>query len=219
MLFGVWFFVFGAICLAVGIFLLVEWVDFSKSALSTDGVIVDISRHYDHKRKEVEHDVTVEYIVDGIRYVRPLGYYYSSMEVGQTVTVNYDPEDPDHIMSSPYLPLGLLAVFFLVFGGIGAGFIIAEITNIKTINRLAEEEKYIICDNMTERVEVDANVKVNHVYYKQMNFIYRDQYGREYVFSSRPYHPDKNPFLDGKSVTVYVDIENNPKKYYLSIEE
>lgn len=218
MLFGISFSAFAVICIAAAVSLLVIWANFSRNSLSTDGIIVDINSRYNHNSESTEYDVIVEYAVDGQIYSRTLGYYSSSMKIGQTVTIYYDPENPSHIMNSPYFACAILAVLILAFGGVGGGFIIYEIVNMNTINRLAAEDKYIICDGMTERVEVNANVRVNGMHYKQMNFIYRDSQGYEYVFSSRPYHPNKNPFLDGQSVTVYVDIEKNPKKYYVSEE-
>lgn len=219
MLIGIWFSAFAVICIATVVFWLVSWANFSKNALSTDGVIIDIRGYYNRNSKSTEYDVIVEYTVGGVLYTRSLGYYSSAMEIGQTVTVIYDSEDPDHMMSKPYFECAVIAIFILVFGGAGTIFIVTEILNMQRINRLADEDKYIICDHTCEREEVSAHVKVNRVYYRQTNFIYRDMYGREYVFSSRPYHPEKNPFLDGQSVTVYVDIEKDPKKYYISSEK
>lgn len=216
MLFGICFSAFAVICITACVFLLISWADFRKYSLSTNGIIVDITSRYNHNRESTEYDVIVEYAVDGKIYSRSLGYYSSSMKIGQTVTINYDPENPSRIMNAPYFACAIMAILILAFGGVGGGFIVYEFVHMNTINRFAAEDKYIICDGMTERVEVDANVRVNGVCYKQMNFIYRDSQGYEYVFSSRPYHPDKNPFLDGQSVTVYVDFENNPKKYYVS---
>lgn len=213
MIIGIWFAAFAVLVLAVGILLMVRWANFSKTCESTQAVITDIyaSGHGDSRT----YHVIVDYQVDGENYSGQLGYYNSSMRRGQTVTVYYDPKDPGFTMESPYLACGIMSIFVLVFGGIGFGFVASEFRNKRIINRLADEDKYIILDARTERREVRAGVKVNRVHYVQTDFIYRDQFGNEYVFSSRPYPPGKCPFDPYQSVTVYVDLENNPKKYYV----
>ena len=197
----------------VGIIIMTSWVNFSKTCESTDAVIKSIRTS--HSGDSTTHHVRVEYVVDGEIYQNDLGYYNSSMKRGQTVTVYYNPEDPYDTMVRPYFACGMIVVFVLIFGGIGFGMVFSEFRNKKIINRLAEENKYIVLDSRTERREVRAGVKVNNVHYVQTNFIYRDQYGGEYVFSSRAYPPGKCPFDPWQSVTVYVDIEKNPKKYYV----
>ena len=210
---GGFFAAFAVIMFMVGVGMMIGWASFSKTCESTDAVITSIerTRHGKHKR----HRVTVEYSVDGEVYSGSLGYYISSMRRGQHVTVYYDPEDPSYTMSKPYIACAAIAVFDLIFGALGVIMLGGEFRNKKIINRLAEEGKYIILDGSVERREVSANVKVNDVRYMQTDFIYRDRYGYEHVFSSRAYPPGRCPFDPWQSVTVYVDIENNPKKYYV----
>ena len=213
MLIGMAFAAFAVMVLAAGIVIIARWVDFSRTCESTQAVITDIYRT-GHGDSEKYH-VMVEYRVDGRRYSGQLGYYTSSMKRGQIVTVHYDPEDPGFTMDSPYLACGIMSIFVLVFGGIGFGFVFSEFRNKRIINRLADEDKYIVLDTQAERREVRSGVTVNRVNYVQTDFVYRDQFGKEYVFSSRPYPPGKCPFDPYQSVTVYVDLENNPKKYYV----
>lgn len=213
LLLGGWFAAFGVLILAAGVIIVVQWVDFSKTCESTEAIITDIytTGHGDSRT----HHVVVDYEVDGEIYSNSLGYYTSSLRRGQKVTVYYNPENPYDTMNRPYAACAAIAVFFLIFGGIGFGFLFSEFRNKKIINRLAEEDKYIILDSRTERREVRAGVKVNNVRYVRTDFIYRDQFGGEFVFSSVAYPPGKCPFDPWQSVTVYVDMEKNPKKYYV----
>lgn len=208
---------FAVIMFIVGVAMLIGWSNFSKTCESTEAVITSMYRtgHGKHRR----HHVIVEYEVDGEVYSGDLGYYVSSMRRGQYVTVYYDPENPDYIMSKPYVACAAIAVFDLIFGTLGFGFLIPEFRNKKVINRLAEEGKYIVLDGSVERRESAANIKVNDVRYMQTDFIYRDGYGQEYVFSSRAYPPGRCPFNPWQDVIVYVDIENNPKIYYVCTDD
>lgn len=208
-----------AVFIAICAFFLIRWFDFKKDCVSTEAVIVDIRSSYNSSNDSTDYDVTVEYIADGKIYRRPLEYYISSMREGQSVTIYYDPDDPYKIMNSPYLTCAILLIFILILGGVGTYFWLSEILNKRTINRLAAENKYIVCDDQVERYEGSSNITVNNVRYLQTDFIYHDSDGKEYVFSSRAYHPRKNPFADGRNVTIYVDIEKNPKKYYVHTDD
>ncbi|MCH5192927.1 MAG: DUF3592 domain-containing protein [Oscillospiraceae bacterium] len=216
MTFGIWFSAFALLVLIIDAGMFISWLDFKKDSISTDAVIIGIRSSYDSSDDSENHSVLVEYIVDGEVYRRSPGYYSSSMRTGQHITVYYDRSDPSRIKSDPSSACALMLIFIFVFGGVGAAFLIYELRLKKTVTALIAEGKYIVCDSSVERVEVSAHVKVNRVYYRQTDFFYNAPDGKEYIFSSRPYHPDKNPFIDGQNVIVYVDIEKDPKKYYVS---
>lgn len=219
LLFGISFSAFAVIVIIAGIFLQISWLNFKKNCEVADAVIVDIRSSYNSNRESTDHTVIVEYIVDGEIYRGSLGYYTSRMRIGDQVSVNYDPSDPSHTMANPGFAIGIMVVLILAFGGVGGGFLIYEFSRKKLITALIEEDKYIVCDHTVVREEVSANVTVNKVRYRQMKFFYHAPDGTEHVFSSRPYHPNKNPFIDGNNVIVYVDIEKDPKKYYVSEEK
>ena len=216
LLLGIWFSAFAAIVLIVNVSIFISWLDFKKDSRVTDAVIVSIRSSYDGVDDSTSHKVVVEYIVDGEIYRSSLGYYSSTMRRGQSVKVYYDPSDPSHTMDNATFACAMMLIFILIFGGVGTGFLIYEFRQKKIVTALIEEDKYIVCDSSVERAEVSAHVKVNRTYYRQTDFFYRAPDGKEYKFSSRPYHPDKNPFIDGQNVIVYVDIEKDPKKYYVS---
>ena len=215
LLFGIWFSAFAALVLIIDACIFISWLDFKKNCSVTEAVIVDIYSSYNSSDDSTNYRVTVEYFVDGVLYRERLDYYSSSMRVGQYVNVYYDPENPSRMKSDPSITCALMLIFVLAFGGVGGGFLIYEFRLKKIVMALIDEDKYVVCDHTVMREEVSANVKVNRVRYRQTNFIYHTPDGKEYIFSSRPYHPDKNPFIDGQNVIVYVDIEKNPKKYYV----
>lgn len=216
MLFGICFSAFAALVLIIDACIFISWLDFKKDSAVTEAVILGIRSYYNSSDDSESHSVMVEYIVDGEVYQRPLGYYSSNMRAGQSVTVNYDTSDPSRIKGDPSLSCGLMLIFVFAFGGVGGGFLIYELSLKRVVKALIAEDKYVVCDHTVMREEVSAHVKVNRVWYRQTNFIYHTSDGREYIFSSRPYHPDKNPFIDGNNVIVYVDLEKDPKKYYVS---
>ena len=215
-IFGAGFSAFAVLIIIVGAVIMIQWFDFKKDCKVADGIIVDIRSSYNHRDDSTDHDVIVEYIVDDVVYTSSLGYYTANMRVRDRVSVNYDPDDPSRTMASPGFAVVIMLILILAFGGVGGGFLIYELRHRKLINGLIAEGKYIVCDSSTVREEKSANVTVNHVRYMQTDFIYCAPDGQEYRFSSRAYHPNKNPFIDGQNVIVYVDIEKNPKKYYVS---
>lgn len=216
---GIAFFAVAPLLGAIVVMLIVQWVNFSATAQQTSAIITDITTYHDNDG-DVRHTVWVEYVVDGKVYERVLGSYTSNMREGQSVTVNYDPKDPDRIMQNPTLGCVMLSIFILSFGGVGGGMLFSELRRRSIVNRLAAEEKYIVLDSNCNCMEVPSNYSSNGVRYMQMDFLYYDPVsGQEYTFSSNPYHPLKSPFRFGQNVTVYVDLEKDPKKYYVSFDE
>lgn len=219
LLFGIIFGVVGVVMLCIIIGQLIKWNDFKKTALPAEAVITNIetvvTRDSDGDRT-TKHYVDIEYYADGKTYSGPLGYYSSGMREGDTITVYYDPDNPGYTMSKPYLMCGIMSIFLLVFGGIGAGFLIYEIRMYNFASSLIREDKYVYSEDWHEEI---ANVRVNNVRYRMAVCTYHDSYGREYTFNSQPYHPNKCPFYPGKQIKIYVDIEKDGTKYYVSEDE
>lgn len=75
-----------------------------KSYLPTDAVISKIEEYYDASAGEdgpqYSYDVTVRYTVDGKEYEGPLGYHQDGYEEGQTVSIRYNPENPEKIVQA-----------------------------------------------------------------------------------------------------------------------
>lgn len=218
MLIGTIFFLFGAAGLAAAISMTVNWISCKDSYAEVEAVIADVTRTYSGhgSDRKAHYHVTVEYDYNGEHYEQPLGYYTAGMKEGNTVTIRCNPEDPDEIVSSPAVAVAIFSVFALIFGGIGAGFLIHEIKMKKFVQGLVDNELYVCADYIREKMSA---MRVNNVRYAQAVFGYVDPYGRKYEFESQPYHPLEKPFYPGQQVRVYIDMENNPRKYYIPKEQ
>lgn len=219
-LIGVIFFLFGVAFLIVPAISIAEWTEFKKDAVPVSATITDISTHTtrrtgSHKRRTT-HDVYVEYEYEGKTYSEELDYYTSGMREGDNVDILIDPDNPSKNRSEPYLFAGIMAIFGLIFGGIGAGFLIYQLKKSRYINRLIDEDKFIYAEYSNEQ---QANVTVNNVRYNQAVFVYEDGFGRELTFTSEPYKPSSRPYAPGDTKKVYVDMEADPNRYYVSREK
>lgn len=218
MIIGTVFFLFGAAALAVVISMTANWLSCKDSYAEFDAVITDVTKTYSGhgSNKKSHYEVTVEYDYNGKHYERELGYYTAGMGEGETVTILCNPDHPREIISSPLIPGAILSVFALIFGGIGAGFLMHEIKMKRVVQRLMDNEQYVCADYVREE---PSGMRVNNVRYEQAVFCYVDQYGRKYEFASQPYHPLKKPFYPGQQVRVYVDMEKDARKYYIPEEQ
>ncbi len=219
---GVIFFLFGVVFLIVPIVSVVGWEDFKKDAVPVSATISDIRTHTSRSRssssgkRRTYHDVYVEYEYEGESYYEELDHYTSGMREGDVLDILIDPDDPSKNRSEPYLFSGIMAIVGLIFGGIGAGFLVHEFRRGIIVNRLIAEDKFIYAQYSHEE---KANVTVNKVRYDQSVFVYDDGSGRKMVFKGEPHHPSSRPHIPGDHMKVYVDMENDPNKYYVSREK
>lgn len=219
-LIGGMFFAFGLAFIIVPVISIAGWTEFKKDAVTVSAQITDIDTYRtrsstSHKRR-THHDVYVEYEYEGKTYSEELDYYSSGMKEGDIIDIYIDPENPSRSMNDPFLFSVFFGGFGLVFGGIGAAFLIYEFKKSVYINRLIAEDKFIYAEYQSEE---RANVTVNNVRYNHSVFVYDDGSGRRMTFNSQPHHPNSCPHIKGDTMKVYVDLENNPKKYYVSREK
>lgn len=86
---------------------------------------------YDNVNDEYEtkHDVYISYDTqEGEHYSDvKLGWYYTGMEEGQTITVHYDPDDPEDVRAKEGSTFGFVGMLIMgiVFAIMGAGFAFA----------------------------------------------------------------------------------------------
>lgn len=218
-LIGVIFFLFGVAFLIVPVVMVSGWEDFKKDAVPVTATISDIRTHTSRSssgKRRTYHDVYVEYEYEGESFYEELDHYNSGMREGDEVEILIDPHNPSNNRSEPYLFSFIMAVCGLIFGGIGAGFLIHEQKMSIYINGLIAEDKFIYANYSHEE---KANVTVNKVRYDQSVFVYEDGSGRKMVFKGEPHHPSSRPYIEGDSMRVYVDMENDPKRYYVSREK
>ncbi|MBQ6569575.1 MAG: DUF3592 domain-containing protein [Clostridia bacterium] len=107
--------------------------DSKKVYIETEAVIENIIEEYDSADEEYEYTVYVKYVVDGKQYSN-IQYpgYSSSMKIGDTVTVEYNRDNPSELRNE--IPsfiayvlfgigglclLGVLFIFILAFANRG----------------------------------------------------------------------------------------------------
>jgi len=119
------FLVIGLVLLGIGAYLGIVPAIPKEFVAKTQATILDITTSYGNTttngRRNTTHDVYVEYEVADQKYERMLGYYNSSMAVGQQVEIEYDTRDPNVISSPAGRMLGTiiclaLGVVFAVLG-------------------------------------------------------------------------------------------------------
>jgi hypothetical protein len=90
----------GLIALGIGLF--VSHENFKQNAVETEATIVEIESYYvsSGDDEELRHSVLVQFMADGEVIEGYLGAYNSFMKEGGTVTVLYDPSDPNDFRSS-----------------------------------------------------------------------------------------------------------------------
>ena len=103
--------VMGVLCLVMGIY----YTFFqTKGFLETTGTIVDVEASFDGE--DTTYYPIVEYSVDGVTYTEKLDRGLNQNEVGDDITVHYNPEDPTVIHDSGFIGIYLIVVGVVVIG-------------------------------------------------------------------------------------------------------
>ncbi len=193
----------------------VKWNSFKDKAVSVTAEITDIDTHRERRGSKTKtyHDVYIEYDYNGRHYSEELSYYSSGMAVGDKITVLIDPDKPERNMSDPGVIIGIFLVFVFVFGSIGAAFLVHELRMGAYINGLIRDDKYVYAEYTGEE---PSNLTVNKVRYNQSVFTYDNGFGITMTFHSHPHSPCEQPYSTGDTVKVYVDMEKNANKHYVS---
>lgn len=122
------FMVIGAVFAGFGIYMCTVP---EKERLTTTGTLVEIVESIEAADDQVTHETYVDYTVDGKEYKHAYyGAYETGMKVGDTVEVQYLPEDPTDIQAPgaekvKYVFAGAGIVAFIVGLGILIKFIVA----------------------------------------------------------------------------------------------
>lgn len=189
---------------------------FFKEAEKTTAVITDIEKN---PYKKTDYNVYISYEIDGVKYENVnLGYYTSSMNKGDEITVHYDPEKPYDARS---MGGDVFETYIGTFVGIGIGLLFVAIggANVysyvrkKTIKGKGKRfEEDII------NVEVQQNVKVNG----RHPIIVTCQLVNPYTGIMETYRSErvyKDPWEYGLSkVPVYIN-EKKPSIYMVDVDE
>lgn len=218
LLIGILFSVIGTAFLVAGIAVLIIHNTFMDNAVQTEAEITLIeSESYRRNGKtHTDHDVWVEYEIDGEVYEEELGYYNSGMNEGDKIDVYYDPDNPSDVSSGSKI----LELIFILIGGVFAVLgVILIIVNILSGNRRKKlmQTGERLTGTITDVVMNNA-VRINgHHPFKAECEVINPFDGEKYLYSSENVTCNISELV-GREVTVYVD-RNNKKKYYVDIFE
>lgn len=189
-----------------------EWNYFKKISDPVKAVITKIDSYYSGDTRY--YDVYISYEYNGLTYDNTLNYHTSTMHKGDTVDIRVSRTDP-HVIKNSLGDTKQLLIFAIFLGIIGWLFLLHELLSYFRARHLIDQDMYVICDKWTE---INSRYSVNDVYQKCILAVYEAN-GDRYEFTSRPYPPGECPVYKGESVTVYVDIERAPKKYYVALSD
>lgn len=220
-LMGIIYAIVGTIFLIVGITISVHNNNFLNNAQQTNAVISRVEKEYyydsDGERK-AKHSVWVKYEIDDRQYEELLDYYSSDMRKGDTIIINYSPDDPSKIITK--IGSNIIGFVIIPLGGIfallGLVFILKKVLSDKKRNKLIRSGECLT--GIITNVERNKYVTINkrHPYKAECEVI--DPYSSEkYLYSSDNIMGNISDLI-GREVTVYVD-SNNKKNYYVDIYE
>ena len=207
---------FGLVFLVCGLFLMISYIHFIRTANETTGVIVSITTYYDSD-DDLRYRVYVRYSVDGREYDGEYGSYHTGMIEGQSVKIYYDPDNPRHIQSKGSFITGFVFVLFsVVFGSVGLIPLILTKKAKSKKKRLAEYGEKLTA---TIKEIADGNIYVNNIRCRNIICEYKDRTsGNTYLFKSENVYEDLNGLREGQTIPVYADY-NDYSKYYVAVEE
>jgi len=211
----------GLILLASSIGLSIHTKQFIESAITTDGIVIDLER-----QNGSYHPVVTFTTPDNItfQFTSNTGSSPPAYVIGQQVKVIYDPTSPSKARMGDFWSLWGLAV---IFGGLGFpcflfgfGALLHERLRQRTNRRLRVSGVRI--ETKFVRVELNRSVEKNGVH----PYVIVSQWEKEneiYIFRSEDiwlFNP--SDFIKDDKITVFVDprVFTDPrsmKKYYMDI--
>lgn len=207
----------GLLIIILGIYLNIENSKFMKTAIQTEAEITNITTHRDSDG-DTTHSVDVVFYVNGKEYEGELGSYSSNMYKGKSITVYYDPQNPNNFRSDNsnianfiLIPIG--GIFFIV-----GCFILYRGIKSTSLKKLKEYGRRI--DAKIDDVSLNSNYSVNgrHPYIIDCSY-FNEIEDKVYSFTSQNIWTNIQPIIDAKNITtipVYID-ENDSSKYFVDI--
>ncbi len=213
----VFFGIFAFVGTIMGVIGTVAWLDtnrLTRDGVRTTGTVVELvgSRSL---------APVVEYqTAEGERRTYMSDVYSSppAYDVGEAVTLWYDPKDPHEVVLSGlsrwFLPM-LMGFFFLVFGGIGYGGLIYQQLKKRDTKWLLQNGQPV--NALLTNVALNTSVRLNG----SSPFVIQAQWQdpatqKVYVFESGHIWYDPSPYLGDRSIPVRIN-PRDPRKYHVDL--
>lgn len=207
----------GVLILIIAGFVLANSQKFYSNAQTTEAIITDIvsTRDIDNGRN---YDVYINYEIDGTKYddVR-LNYYNSSMDIGDTITVYYDPSNPSKVR----MKMGSILVLFalvpigVIFTFVGLLLFSIVYRKKKRVVRLKENGRRIYVE--VNNVVVNNSTRINGKSPYRIECSWLDEKtGKTYLYKSENIWFDPTNLVIGTQLPAYVN-PNNLKEHYIDI--
>jgi hypothetical protein len=213
----------GLVLLLIAGFLTYKTKNFERTALKASGRVVDlVKRHGSSGGNSRTYSPVVIYTDDkGVehRYTANFSSNPPAYEVGETLTIYYDPWDPDNASIAgwgSYLGAVIVGGLGLLFGLISLGYHAVRKIRRVSNKRLKESGQLVLADFIS--VDVNKYVSVNNRHPFFVRCEWKDPLtGENRAFKSGFLWSDPTPGIEaGRKISVYID-RDNPKKYYVDI--
>lgn len=213
------FLILGIVFVGIAVMIHINDSNFKKNAMKTEATIIDIREYTDYD-DEIEHDVFIEYRVQGNVYNKELDYYSSSMRIGGSVTIYYDPKNPNDFVSEG-ASIGIIACSIIgaIFAIIGSVLVGSSILKKSKKNKVLKYNTIIQANINSFDLNTSLVVNGRHPYVLRASAI-SPYDGLIYNFESDSIMTDLTPVFEAYKITkvpVYVNPQNY-KEYYIDID-
>lgn len=183
----------------------------------TKAEIIDIQKS-NHYGSEHHYMVLVQFLVKEKVYETNLPEYNSSMKIGDTVSIYYNPNNPLEIIGNSFLGYLIFICMGIVFAVIGFIPLFLMLARKHKKNYLMKNGKRIeaTIDNVSFKMNYSVNGK--HPYVLECSYV-EPITGSVYFFTSNSIWYPIEVILEKHNITtvpVYIDLKNS-KKYYVDI--
>jgi len=206
------------ICLfGVGFYFLRNQLKFISNSVETSGVVEELSSHL--SKGSTYYSPIVAYTVDGQSY-RIVGKVSSSLsssyEIGETVNVRYEKNDPTSAelvsFSDMWLMTSIMSGLGVLFCSIGVYEILTNMHKQKMRTQLPRTGKKL---QLVGRM--DARQNKNRTEFFVVADWLNPSDGKMITFRSDKIKYDPTQFVKDKELIVWIDPQNPKKNHYIDI--
>lgn len=208
---GVFSFI-GLIFMLAGILISSHSAKFYETAKPAEATIIDFKR----TSSDDSPTVVVQYNAGGKRNVSNLGYYASSMHIGDRLTIYYQPGNPLNISCKEGDNLMLLFIpMGFIFFTIGAAYFLYKVFSARRKEWLLKHGDRIMAEIGEITLNTSLHMNGQHPYV--LHCYYKAPDGTTYDFNSPALWRRRHEIPDKGKVPVYV-ADRNYKKYVVDVD-